>query len=587
MLDSLCTESFYNTGTWIDESLGIYAGWSVHKGAFADELPLTNEQGDVVLLFSGEDFPEPGSVSRPCDNGHALNAGASYIVHQYEDDSDFPARLNGIFHGLIADRRRGIATLFNDRYGMHKLYYHQARDTFYFAVEAKAILSIRPDLRTLDIRALGELLSFGSVVGDRTLFKGIHVLPGGSAWTFDNGTLRATTPYFRPRDWETQPPMETEAYYATLRDTFARILPRYFETRSSIGMSLTGGLDTRMIMAWRKPLPDTLPCYTFGGTYRDCRDVLVARQVAQLCKQSHRVITLGNDFLANFANYAQRTVYVTDGCADVGRSPALYVNQKARDISPVRMAGIYGSEILRRVRSFKPAEPAAGLFSPELLSSIHAAKDTYLELRRQHPVSFAVFHSAPQRGVDRLESSQLTVRFPYLDNDLVRLAFRAPEAAIVSSDTFADHDLCLRLIADGDGALRRLWTDRGIAGPQGALSTAFRAVQEITFKAEYAYDYGMPHWFTRIDRALSAFHPERLFLGRHKFYHFRIWYRDTLSTYVKEMLLDPRTLSRPYIESKRLQSIVHAHITGTANYTLEIHKLLTLELIQRLFVDSR
>lgn len=340
-------------------------------------------------------------------------------------------------------------------------------------------------------------------------------------------------------------------------------------------------------MAWRKPPPETLPCYTFGGIYRDCRDVIVARRVAQLYKQSHRVITLGKDFLARFPHYAERTVYLTDGCADVGRSPALYVNEQARDISPVRIAGVYGSEVLRRVRSFKPAEPAIGVFTPELLSSVHAAHETYQDLRRQHPVSFAVFQSVPQRGVDSLESSQLTVRWPYLHNDLVRLAFRAPESAIVSSDTFADHDICLRLIADGDPALRRLWTDRGIAGPPGPISAAFRAVQELTFKAEYAYDYGMPHWFTHIDRALSPLHPERLFLGRHKFYHFRIWYRDSLSQYVQEMLLDPRTLSRPYIERDRVPSIVRSHLKGTANYTLEIHKLLTIELIQRLFVDAR
>ena len=36
-------------------------------------------------------------------------------------------------------------------------------------------------------------------------------------------------------------------------DVFARILPKYFNGREQVGMSLTGGLDTRMIMAWKKP----------------------------------------------------------------------------------------------------------------------------------------------------------------------------------------------------------------------------------------------------------------------------------------------------------------------------------------------
>ncbi len=106
-------------------------------------------------------------------------------------------------------------------------------------------------------------------------------------------------------------------------------------------------------------------------------------------------------------------------------------------------------------------------------------------------------------------------------------------------------------------------------------------------KAEYAYDHGMPQWLARIDHLLSPLHPERLFLGRHKYYHFRVWYRDALSEYVREMLLDPRTLSRPYLDRKGVEAVVRGHVKGNRNYTYEIHTLLTLELLHRLFVDSK
>ena len=72
-------------------------------------------------------------------------------------------------------------------------------------------------------------------------------------------------------------------------------------------------------------------------------------------------------------------------------------------------------------------------------------------------------------------------------------------------------------------------------------------LQEFTFKAEYAYDYGMPQWMARLDHAFDSFHFERLFLGRHKFYHFRTWYKNDLSGYVREILLDKRAVDRPYL----------------------------------------
>jgi asparagine synthase (glutamine-hydrolysing) len=347
-------------------------------------------------------------------------------------------------------------------------------------------------------------------------------------------------------------------------------------------MSLTGGLDTRMILAWRKLRPRSLRCYTFGGTLRECRDVRVARRVARACGQDHEVIRIGDaDFLSRFARYAERTVYLTDGCADVSRAPDLYANERARDIAPVRMTGNYGSEVLRGVRAFKPVVPRSGLFHADLHGQLETAADTYRAAARCHPLSFIAFRQAPWHhyGLLALEQTQLAVRTPYLDDELVRTAFRGPAAA------FAGPEICLRLIADGDPGLLNIRTDRGLAGRR--LSAAARLMQETLFRAEYAYDYGMPQWMARVNHALEPLHLERLFLGRHKFAHFRVWYRSPLAGYVRDVLLDPRALSRPYVDGRRLEELVMAHTTGRGNYTSDIHKALTVELVHRLFVDAR
>lgn len=589
MVKAICHESFYVSGTWIDESLGVYVGWTALKGSFSDTMPACNERGDAVLVFSGEEFPEPGTAARLRESGHDIQAGAaSYLIHLYEEAPDFPAGLNGRFQGLLVDRAQGSATLFNDRFGMRQVYYHESNEAFYFGAEAKAILAVRPELREIDQRGLGEFVACGCVLENRTLFRGIELLPAAARWTFRSGAVEVRKTYFHPKQWQEQEPLDPESFYRELREVFAANLPRYFNDRERLGMSLTGGLDTRMIMAWQKTAPGSLPCYTFGGTYRDCRDVSVARRVARTCGQPHEVITTGKEFLSRFSHYAERSVYLTDAGVDMSRTPALYVNEKAREIAPVRIAGIYGSEVLRWLPGFKPTEPTAGLFDPELLSQVHLARKTYASLFQRHPVDFVLFHQAPQRGVNTLEESQVTIRSPYLDNDFVRTAFRASAPTFATSDVFSKKDVSLRLIADGNDALRKIRTDRGLAGGPGRLSAAMaRAYLEFTFKAEYAYDYGMPQFVSRIDHLFAPLHLERLFLGRHKFYHFRVWYRDQLSSYVREMLLDSRTLSRPYWNRRAIERMVAGHLRGSHNYTTEIHKLLTLELTQRLFTDPR
>ena len=584
MVEAQRHENFYVTGTWVDESLGVYVGWVARKGSFSDGMPLRNERGDVVLTFAGEEFPEPGTIQRLKQSGHQLDADRpSYLVHLYEDDPFFPAGLNGRFHGLIADRNRGTALLFIDRYGMQRLYVHKSKDAFYFAAEAKAIFAVRPELRRLDSRGLGELVACGAVLENRTLFEGIETLPPGSGWVFRNGSLENRGNYFRPHEWENQETLDPESYYRELRQAYSQNLARYFNGKEKIAMSLTGGLDTRMIMAWQQCAPGTLPCYTFGGTYRDCQDVTLSRRVAAMCGQTHRAIQAGQEFLSRFPHYAERAVYLTDGCVEVNRSPDAYLNEKAREIAPVRMTGNLGGELLRRVRTFKPVVPLPGLFRPEFLSHVRQAGETYTKNVQGSALSFAVFKQSPWNhfGILALEQTQLALRTPFLDNDLIRTVFRAPASA------FASNADSLRLVADGKRDLLRIPTDRGVAGEHGRLTGAVhRGLLEFLFKAEYAYDMGMPQRVAQIDHAFSALHLERLFLGRHKMVHFRIWYRDVLAGYVQEMLLDSRSLSRPYIDRKGLEAVVRGHLKGDRNYTNEIHKVLTLEIIHRLFLDN-
>ena len=583
MVAALRHEASYVSGTWSEESLGLYVGWVERSGPLAGHMPLKNEQRNLALAFSGEDIPERGTALHLKQHVHAGNGeGLSHIVQLAEEDPSFPKCLNGRFHGVLAKLKKGTATLFNDRYGMHRIYYHKAKEAFYFAAEAKAILAVRPELRSIDPDGLAEFVSCGCTLGNRTLFKSIGVLPPASAWIFRLGALEQKGSYFDPKEWEEQSPLEPELYYRQLREVFSENLPRYFEGPERVGVSLTGGLDSRMIMSWCRAAPGSLPCYSFGGMYRESQDVGIARQVAHACGQEHEVISVGDEFLAQFPHYSERAVFLTDGCVEVKHAPDLYVNERAAKIAPVRLTGNYGGEVLRRVRAFKPVDPVPGLFHPGFVPHIERAKETYSGLLQGQPLSFALFCQAPWHhyGLLCLEQSQLSLRSPFLDNEFVRTVFRAPPSALTSDE------MSLRLIADCSPELRRIRTDRGAGGSLPEWAAAMqRAYLGFTFKAEYAYDYGMPQTLARVDHSLARLHLERLFLGRHKFYHFRVWYRDALCDYIREMLLDSRTLSRPYLQRDVLESLVKGHLKGNRNYTAVIHKILTLEHLHRLFID--
>ncbi len=584
MLNCLLHESFYTHGSWVNDLPWLWVGWASHRGSFSDCLPIWNENRDICLIFSGEEFSDAEVLESLRAGGHQFDCGnASYLVHLYEEKgAGFLADLNGSFCGLLVDLREKKLILFNDRFGINRVYYCESGDGFYFSSEAKSLLNILPCCRGLDPKGLAEFFSCGCVLQNRTLFRGISLLPPGSAWTFIPGRPVQKLTYFAISTWENQQPLNAVEYYEQFKQTWKQVLPRYFRGKDRIALSLTGGVDSRMILAWSPCAAETLSCYTFGGRYRNCADVDISREAARICQLRHEVITVGSEFLSRFPALAEKAVYVSDGSMDVTGSIDLYVQELARQIAPVRVTGTNGGEMLRSLVVFEPKPICHGMLEPQMARLSREVALTYEQELEGRRLSFAAFKQAPWFMASKfaLEKSLVTLRMPYFDNDLTALVYRAP------AELIANNDISRRLINDGNPALGRIATDLGGSTESNPLIAQWRRqIQKLTFKAEYAYDCGMPQWLAKLDHALAPLHLEKIFLGRHKIHHFRLFYRDELASYVKQILLDPRASGRSYLRNGYLPEIVNGHLNGTRNHTIEIHRFLTLELIQRKLID--
>src|SRR6266436_1457488 len=237
MVDSMKHESFHVSGTYCAKDLGVYCGWVALDNSFVASQVFLNEQKDVALIFSGDCFVDNELRPRLEQKGHRLDKHrGDWLVHLYEEEGDqFFEKLNGLFSGLLIDKRQGKAFLFNDRYGVERIYWHETEDAAYFASEAKALLRILPELRAFDERGVAQFLTFGCTLESQTLFRGVQLLPGGSLWSFESRNCHKRK-YFSPETWESQPTLTAEAFEAELKETFKRILPRYFQSDFKIGI---------------------------------------------------------------------------------------------------------------------------------------------------------------------------------------------------------------------------------------------------------------------------------------------------------------------------------------------------------------
>lgn len=582
MLGSMMHEPSYGHGVSLAPELGCYLGWVDSREPSPGRTGMLFEHDAKTLLFSGEHLGDDdgrrgdGCARLPGDRLAADTLLASYGRHGIQAFR----QLNGWFAGVLVDRRRRDVVVFVDRLGVRRLYFAQSRLGCVFATEAKAILAIDPASRELDPEGLGQFFAGGFPLGGTTLFKGVSRLPGGSAWTIAAGRAPQRSAYFTASELEAQPSLSPDEFYARLDAELERVVPRYVSSDGPLALSLTGGLDSRAIVAYAPPGALELS-YTYGGLYRECLDVKVAREVALAAGCRHHVINLDDAFLRDFARHAEETVWVTDGAADISTSHELPLSRRARCLAPVRLTGNYGSEVLRDACSIKPLGLDRRLFAGDFWPYVEQAEASLTSLRALNASTVAAYHDVPGALFGRLAAAQgqLVVRSPYTDNAIVALAYQRPR---LSKDVVARWASLLGRRAPAIAAIR---TDREqLGGLPSGRSRARRWANHLAFKAEWYYDGGMPNWLSGLDWRFGRRRPPFPFVGYHKIQNYRLWYRDEVADVVGDLLCGSR--SRFYANGAAVSRASDAHRSGRRNCAQEISMFGTAELIQRLLIDE-
>lgn len=533
--------------------------------------------GALSLLLAGECRL---SDERTWTSAVRTTSGSQWpaFFEAYAKDSAACFRqLEGLFSGIVLDRRSGTARIFTNRYGIERLYVTTTGDEWAIASCARALLPLQESARAFDRDGLADYLQFGCLTGDRTLFKGIEALPTGADWIASEGGLECRR-YFTPARWEQQPPCSQADFADAFDAALARCAPAYFSAPGTVGIALTGGVDTRVIASMR---PRTAPIvtYTYAADEGTTIDAVLAARAARRMGLPHHLVRLSREFFDEFARVADRTILLSDGTCSVLAAHELDLSAGARALSPIRLTGVFGGEILKRVSLLKAEPLPAGLLEPGVLERTGASGSALPEV---HPVTAAAFRQGQWQtaGVLAACRSELTFRTPYLENAVVALAYRCPgglDAVRLAFDVMARHD----------PVLTALPTDRGRRPSGGALSDrALGFLAELSFKVEYRFNEGMPAMAGRVlDPLTSWLYGRRSPLAPHKYLRYRYWLRTRLRSYLHDAIAASRASS--LWNPRMLDTLVEEHVSGRRNHTVAINRVLSLSAVERLLLARR
>jgi len=586
MTKTMCHENFYVKEIFDKEPCPFVAS-RVHLNILNREpQPIYNENKSLLIMMDGELHTRDGIKEQIRVGGHSIktDSDAELLLHLYEQKGeDFVHDLNGWFLALIYDIKQAKTVIVNDCFGICRAFYTQHENAFIIASEIKSILKYKRMSFTPNKDKFAQYFLYDSILEDQTLFKEIHRLPAASIWTYKDGAV-SKKQYFDFSALDKNTAMSKQEFDEEAGRVFKKVLPRYMHG-SGVGLSLTGGWDTRAELAAISNLGYSIPCYTWCGPYRDSLDVKVAREVAKIAGMEHRVFYIGKDFLDDFSHYANKTVYVSDGSTDIFRSHEIYLNSLTRTVSPIRLTGKFGSQTMSRAFFLHAPAVEKRIFSEQFLNDA-GDLSRYIYSFESRESMVEVMRWLWPDGYTAVERSQVLSRTPYLDKDLTILLFSAPDDYLRGSSVqkFMIKRNCSPLADVPSNKGKYIRSDSVFKNIKLRM---FSFIYSSLTKLDKAYLHqAVPHIFVRADPLMKFTRLEKLFLGACHLGAYRRWIKAELMDFIKKVLLEEQTLSRSYLNADFVKKLTSDHFHNRANYVREIGKIISLELWHRLFIDG-
>ena len=260
-------------GYYVDERCGLaHARLSIIDIAGGDQ-PIHNTRRDAWVVFNGEIFNYIELRADLERLGHRFytRSDTEVIVHLYERYGlDFVHHLNGQFAIALWDQKRSRLVLARDRTGIRPLFHARSGGRLFFASEVKALFALGEIPRRLNMQALGDIMTYWSVLGPQSIFDGVQSLEPGHLMVIERDGSERTRRYW---DWDfshvdANGVRSEQSYAEELNALLIDAVRLQLRADVPVGAYLSGGLDSSAIAALVRQY-NKAPLRTFSVAFED------------------------------------------------------------------------------------------------------------------------------------------------------------------------------------------------------------------------------------------------------------------------------------------------------------------------------
>ena len=560
--------------------------------------PIPNEDQTVWVVFNGEIYNYRELRAELERHGHRFSTSSDTetIVHAYEEwgEACF-ARLRGMFGIALWDREERTLLLARDRAGIKPLHFTEHRGRLYFGSELKSLLAAGAVDGEIDIASLDHFLTFLYTPRDRSIFKGVRKLPPGHFLRWRDG--RATVfPFWQIAATETFSGTEQEAALR-LREALGDAVRSHMVSDVPLGAFLSGGVDSSAVVGLMAETSDR-PVQTFsiGFDVAEFDELEHARAIATHFGTDHHEFVVKPDGLSILDRLIE---HFDEPFADSSAIPTWYVSEVARRHVTVVLSGDGGDELFGgydrylphpRVERFDrlpvPGRQAlAGAVWPLLPHGVpgknflrHVARDD----NGRYIDSISLFHDDEKRALFSADVRAALGRASAqasLATHFDRFSELSPHSRMMRFDfeTYLPEDVLTKV--------DRMSMAHSIESRVPLLDN-----EVIDLAASLPASMKIRNGRRKhiLKEAIKGLVPDHILNRKKQGFGvpLGVWFRGGLTDVFADVLGSSRTRQRGYFQQPFVDRIVHEHLSGRRDRTLQLWQLLVFELWHRQYVDS-
>lgn len=565
--------------------------------------PICNEDASVWIVFNGEIYNYQELRSYLQTKGHVFKTqtDTEVIVHLYEEFGESCVeKLRGMFAFAIWDDRQETLFIARDRIGIKPLYYSLTEKSLIFGSEIKAILAdpeIKPEIVP---EMIDRFLTFYYVPGEETLFRNIRKLAPGSSMLVKRGKAQIKQ-YWDLRFAPTK--LNIEDAEKQFLDLLEESVALHMISDVPVGFLLSGGVDSTAMLGFavgKTTYP--LSSFTLGFSSPGLADERpYARLAANRYKSEHHEMTITSkefaDFLPKFAWHMEEPVCEPQAVA------LYYVSRMAKDYVKVLISGEGGDEAFAGYQTYRGVLWLERV--KKILGPFNATASSALGLMNRG------------LGLHRLSKYGPLMRLPFEDYYFSRTSSPSSYFNIHAGELYSNGlasavskefsaEAVKRYLKNGNAAgivNRMLYVDTKTSLPDDLLLKADKMTMAnsielrvplldhkfLEFAASLPENLKVRGLTTKyiVKSALRDRLPKEILQRKKAGFPvpYEKWLRTELKGWVRDVLLDSRTMSRGYFNRAAVENLLMIDSTQ-GGHSKELLSLAALELWHREFLDG-